>query len=222
MVSAAATLGRDHAVLRRNRQDAAAARATAGAAFGVVSDGCGEGSASEVGAHLTVALASAALTHGLGCDLPLDDIAQLAIDEVELGLAKLARAIPDTDRSAFVRDHLLATLVGFVARGRDAVLFAAGDGVWLADDSARVLEQGNRPLYPAYALSGAHVPLAIEHVGGARRLAVSTDGLEPAAPRASLRLQLRRRQRRARAALADPAARRGALGRRRHRHCIAR
>ena len=65
MAGAAATLGRDHAVLRRNRQDAAAAEAIGEAAFGVVSDGCGEGSASEVGALLTVALARAALALSL-------------------------------------------------------------------------------------------------------------------------------------------------------------
>jgi hypothetical protein len=179
-VEAAATLGRDHAVLRRNRQDAAAAGATREGAFGVVSDGCGEGSASEVGALLTVALARAALARGLACELGLDVIARLAADEVELGLAKLARSIPQQGRTAFVHDHLLATLVGFVVRGREAVLFAAGDGVWLANGSARVLEQGNRPLYPAYGLAGTRVPLLIEHVHGVDSVAVSTDGLEPA------------------------------------------
>ena len=179
MADAAATLGRDHAVLRRNRQDAAAACATGEGAFGVVSDGCGEGVASEVGALLTVALARAALARGLASRLELAAIARLAADEVELGLAKLARSIAQQGRTAFVHEHLLATLVGFVVRGREAVLFAAGDGVWLANDFTRVLEQGNRPLYPAYGLNGTRVPLLIERVHGADRVAVSTDGLEP-------------------------------------------
>jgi hypothetical protein len=152
-------------------------------AFGVVSDGCGEGSASEVGALLTVALARAAIARGLACELELSAIAKLAANEVELGLEKLARSIPAHERTTFVREHLLATLVGFVARDREAVLFAAGDGLWLADGAARVLEQDNRPLYPAYALSGEQVPLTIERVQGAERLAVATDGLDPEALR---------------------------------------
>ena len=204
-------MGRDHAVLRRNRQDAAASHATADWAFGVVSDGCGEGAASEVGALLTVTLARAAIVRGLVGELELVDVAELALAEVERGLGTLVAAIAIDERETFVREHLLATLVGFVVRGRDAVLFAAGDGLWLANQTTRVLEQDNRPLYPAYALSGAQVPLALERVAVADRIAVATDGLDAVSlaelshcPPRSLGRELVLRQRKG--ALADDGA----------------
>jgi len=178
--AAATTLGRDHAVTRKNRQDAAVAVAAGETTFGVVSDGCGEARSSEVGALLTVAFAREGAARALSRGASLETVARSAVASVVRGLAQVALAIDPREREAFVREHLLATVLGFAARGCDAVLFAAGDGLLLSSDICRVIDQHNRPSYPAYALSGHSVPVVIEHVHDVELLAVSTDGLEMA------------------------------------------
>src|SRR5687767_12676541 len=51
-LTTASVLGREHARLFRNNQDGVAARVEDGIAVAVVTDGCGSGTSSEVGARL--------------------------------------------------------------------------------------------------------------------------------------------------------------------------
>lgn len=171
-------LGRDHAVLRRNRQDAARAGAVGGAVFGVVSDGCGQAPASEVGALLTVAFASAALEAALAAEGPLVGLGERVLGAVLGGLSAVATCAPEARREALVREQLLATLIGFAARGEEVCLFHAGDGALLIDDQLTLLDSDNRPAYPAYALLGAAVGVVERVARSPRRIAVATDGLD--------------------------------------------
>jgi hypothetical protein len=181
-------LGTAHAVLRKNRQDAARSGSFAGSAFGVVSDGCGQGRGSELGALLTVGVVASSLARDLAADVPLDALPSRALAALVSALGDVAARIGD---AAFASDHLLATVVAFAARADDAIVFAAGDGVVSIDGEVRVIEQDNRPAYPAYELGGRRVPLAVAQVSGARRIAVATDGFDRAAMVALIELPLR-------------------------------
>ena len=171
-------LGRDHAVVRRNRQDAADARAGDGWVFGVVSDGCGQAASSELGASLTVVAASAALESALCAGAPFDGLGERVLEAVLDALEAVTRAVAPAQVERVVRTHLLATLVGFAARDREACVFWAGDGGILLGGEVAILERDNRPDYPAYALLGARRSLAARVVEAPRVLAVATDGLD--------------------------------------------
>ncbi|NUP08694.1 MAG: hypothetical protein HOW73_21810 [Polyangiaceae bacterium] len=178
-VANVSVLGRDHAALRRNRQDASASGCAGQGVYGVVSDGCGQGRASEVGAHATVAIASAAIERSLRDGGPLEGLGERVLATVIDGLRLVAEAVPaGALRDAFVRDQLLATLVGFVVRDDVACVFAVGDGAFFVDGDIEVLDEDNRPSYPAYALAGAKVRVVERTYRGAALVVVATDGVD--------------------------------------------
>ncbi len=186
IVSGASVVGRDHVVLGRSAQDALAAGATGDAAWGVVCDGCGEGAQSEVGAGLAAAFLGAELERRIGSGAPPAEVPEPAIRALVALLADVTSAVAAGDRGRaerFVRDHLLATVVGFCARGDDGVVFACGDGAFTIDGAVTVIDEDGRPSYPAYAvLSAAAAPFVVRafSVRPGARIAVATDGFDPA------------------------------------------
>lgn len=180
--ASASVLGRDHAVLRRNRQDAALSGTLGGrAAYGVVADGCGQGAGSEVGAQLSACVAAAAIERELGLGVALAGIDARVVAAVVSALADAAQHVAGrAAREAFVRERLMATVVAFVVRDEEAVVFASGDGALLVDDELIELDHDNRPGYPAYELFGRRVDVFTRRWLGPRRIAVATDGVDAA------------------------------------------
>ncbi len=189
-LACATVLGRDHAALRKNAQDAfAAGEVGADAAFGVVCDGCGEGKRSEIGAGLAAAVLGAELERGLAGGVPAGELPAMALDRLLQVFAALADAVASGGGDArrridFVCDHLLTTVVGFCVRGREGIAFWCGDGLVALDGEVVVLDEADRPRYPAYAALGA--PAARMPHGWRRfdaaavaRIAVATDGFDP-------------------------------------------
>lgn len=186
IVSGASVVGRDHVVLGRSAQDALAAGARGELAWGVVCDGCGEGARSEVGAGLAAAIVGAELARRLAGGAPPAEVPEAAVRALLGALGAVAAAVGGDDREAvgrFVREHLLATIVGFCARGEDVVVFACGDGAYAVDGEVTVIDEEGRPSYPAYALLDGGAPRvatrAVRARGGAR-VAVATDGFDVA------------------------------------------
>lgn len=175
-MASATTIGRDHAALWRNGQDAAQVARVPGGAVGVVADGCGSSDGSELGARLTAAVLVGALAAGLSRGEALD----LAL--VDRAFASLLGAFEAIVRPAgpSVRPSLLATAVGFCVWGGEGLVFAAGDGVVCWGGARVVLDQDNAPAYPLYALGG-RVPVQAFpfDARGPFSLAVGTDGLAP-------------------------------------------
>jgi hypothetical protein len=167
-------------VLRKNRQDAAVAGAGGDdAAYGVVADGCGQGAGSEVGAQLTACVAAAAIARELAFGTCVAEIGARVLASVVSALADTAAHIAGREaREAFVRERLMSTLVGFVVRGEDGLVFASGDGAVLVDDELIDLDADNRPGYPAYELFGNRVDVFARSCSRPRRIAVATDGVD--------------------------------------------
>lgn len=191
-VRAASVTGRDHVALRRGSQDAARVRVFEGGLVAVVCDGCGRARASEVGAALWASLVASALARGARAGERLDVAARAALDDAAGRLAALVGGVASTDaeRAAFIGEHLLATVLGFVVREADAVLFAAGDGLVALDGRAAVLDADNAPAYPGYALlprgasaapgpASRHLALWPFDPRACSSVAVATDGFAP-------------------------------------------
>lgn len=177
--ASASVLGRDHAALRKNRQDAAASGAFGACAFGVVADGCGQGGASEVGACLSVAIAHDVLLRELSSGAPLGGVGRRVVAAIVSALADVVVHLKHANvREDFVRAHLLATVVGFAARGKDVEVFAAGDGSFAIDGAVTTLDCDNVPAYPAYELVGRRVAVMEKSFAGVSSVAVATDGVD--------------------------------------------
>jgi hypothetical protein len=171
-----AALGSDHRALGKNLQDAAAARSDGVRAWGVVSDGCGSGRRSEVGAQLTVEVGMRVLS---SAQVALEEVPALVLAEVVRALGAVVDAVAPRDRRAFVEDCLSATLLGFLVREGQAIVFGVGDGtMWVADETV-VLDRGGRPEVPAHAIFGAPVIAFARMVSDVHFVGVATDGVPP-------------------------------------------
>lgn len=170
--SSGVVLGRDHRLLGKNCQDAVAVAHRSGAALGVVADGCGSAAGSEAAAQLTARVAVASLGRAVEAGAPAEAAVASTVRAVVHHLGRLARATGSVD------GWLFATLVGFVAKGADVLVFAVGDGVALIDDDTVSFAQGPAPAYPAYELLGRAVETRRVRRACASRVAVATDGFD--------------------------------------------
>ncbi len=173
-------MGRDHAVKRRNSQDAVCFGHAGSAAYGVVSDGCGEGRKSELGAALSVAVVGGALRAELERGASPEATWRPAVDALHGALREVVARVAREPEGArlFIREHLLATVLAFVVTADSAIVFTFGDGLVLVDDETRVLHEDNRPSYPAYALLGRPSAPGLFRFGSVSTIGVATDGLD--------------------------------------------
>jgi hypothetical protein len=197
LLRAGTVTGREHLRLGRNNQDGAAVLEKDGFAVAVVTDGCGSGPSSEVGARLGARfLARRILTearrNGLTSELPTRVCEALVsfLFTVARGLDVEGEGLSDD-----VAQQLLFTFQCAVMDGERALVFGVGDGVVAVDGAVTTLDAGpdNAPSYLAYRLVpqsalpndfralAATLPV-VHHFGPARTVALATDGLSCAAP----------------------------------------
>lgn len=181
-LATASILGREHARLLKNNQDGVAARVEGNVAVAVVTDGCGSGASSEVGARLGarfLAQAMPGLVREVGVAPVLAERATAALLQwVEAVVRPLD--VSGTELPLLVGDQFLFTFLCAVMNEKSSLIFGVGDGAWRADADGRVLDAGaqNAPDYVAYGLVGVPVgPAQVHFWGEAKELAVATDGL---------------------------------------------
>jgi hypothetical protein len=155
--AAGTVIGRDHALARRNNQDAFCTWSGAEGVIAVVADGCGSGRSSEVGARLGARLVTEALRrhqHQLA-EAPIDEVLEsVRLDMLE-SLRRLAVDMGGSLTQA-VSDYLLFTVVGALVVDPVACVFALGDGVTMVNGEADVIAcADNRPPYLAYGLTNS-------------------------------------------------------------------
>jgi hypothetical protein len=178
--------GRDHVTTGRNNQDAFCWSVTPEATVAVVSDGCGSGRHSEVGAQLGARLLTEALrTRVRGFDDPGPD---KALAQVRLDVLAQLRVLANAMGGHFtqvVADYFLFTALGFVVTKRRAVVFGLGDGLLAINGAVqRLTAPNNEPPYLGYGLVPStlrddvlsFVVHAVLPAGEAQALAVGTDG----------------------------------------------
>ena len=152
-VAAGSVRGRIHTQSGRNNQDAYALVQERKALIGVVTDGCGSGAHSEVGAELGAVLAVRTLRRKLRGFLrgapPWNAVLGILLDRVR----RIARMLGG-DPGAVVEEYLLFTLVGFVLTSRWSYVFSLGDGALVLNGETVMLgrAEDNRPCYLGSAL----------------------------------------------------------------------
>lgn len=177
-------------VREANAQDAAAVRVGAGRcgrpfAVGVVADGCGSGARSEVGATLLAEAVARESARRLAAGTTAVEVAGAAGRVGERVLAAVLHAVgrDSDDRTRFLADHLLATLIVLVDDGEHLAVVAFGDGLLAADGDVLVIDEGNTPSYLGYALAGRALPapsfIWTRRSRDVRQVAIATDGLLP-------------------------------------------
>jgi protein phosphatase 2C-like protein len=77
----------------------------------------------------------------------------------------------------FMTDYLAATILGFVDDGESLVTFQAGDGVLIINDEVTIIDQNDRPDYPALSVNTPGGGFQVNAYASAdvRRLALATD-----------------------------------------------
>ncbi|MCP4428193.1 MAG: protein phosphatase 2C domain-containing protein [Chloroflexi bacterium] len=215
MLAHATIIGRSHRLMQHNSHDFAISDSPRpSVAFGLVLDGCGGKvdkalAHSEVGAKLLGRFMAEYLSKQLSVngkqfclETLLDGLYHASLSFLQ-GIVDLYAFPTQAERAQFVAVHLLATLVGFVAAGDEAVFFWQGDGYLAHNGEITTLDSQNQPDYLAYQLlrtdeersNGRFHAKSIANPKDIEWLAVATDGWRPellaelAEPRASLALQ---------------------------------
>ena len=177
----AGVAGRAHRRAGRGSQDAWASVCCGDVVAAAVADGCSAGAHSAVGAGVGARVAAATAARRAAAGADFDTLPAQVLAELIAALTQLARAacVDDEDAATFVAEGLLATVQVAVLRGDEACVFGVGDGVVLVDERLVVIDQGDAPDYPAYALfpSMAAPRLVVHHVGSLRAgVVLGSDG----------------------------------------------
>lgn len=185
-VRAGQVIGRDHMLRQANAQDSYTVMERDGHVIGVVCDGCGGGEHSEVGATLAAQYIAGQVAEMIGSGVTLDNIPGELYGRTVRFLDYLTVGMQPANRTAFIQHYLLFTVVGVIANEHEAVIFSAGDGLVVVDDTVTKIDQSNTPAYIAYRLldeeqiGGFDMPDGFDvcRLAAWARLAVASDGFE--------------------------------------------
>jgi hypothetical protein len=174
--ASASITGSSHQKLYYNNQDAYHFYQDDHLIVGVVADGCGGGSDSEVGARLgvnfVVNFCRKHFTH-----------APFEVNILKNGLVDFLKQVVKNQQTSeeleFIENYLFFTLFGFIVQKDQTTIFHSGDGVYLLNDKEVVIDQLNRPNYIAKTLISGAAEIGTESIATAQldRLLVATDGL---------------------------------------------
>lgn len=189
--------GRDHVLAGHNRQDwYRFDRVTIRGQeyiIAVISDGCGQKLHSEVGAILLPTYAYYQTVHLLEIEKPLAQIPDFLYISLVGYLEAQWKLIPfrfGNEMVAFIDQHLLATVTGFIIGESESVMFHAGRCRFLINEEVTAIEHQEDP-YPGAQLlprsavknSGTEVPYTFSRIllktTELITLALSTDGFTP-------------------------------------------
>lgn len=163
LVTSGTVLGREHARLFRNNQDGIGLCVEDRVISAVVSDGCSEGGASEIGAKLAAQwLAAWGPLYGQATGFEpgrfVSALARGLIRHLDPFVRSLSTS-PGID-PAVIQEFFLFTFLMLIMTEERTTIFGVGDGVFSVDGRTTVLDAGeeNAPPYVGYRL----VPGAVE------------------------------------------------------------
>jgi hypothetical protein len=133
--------GFTHRQLEYNNQDFVLVSENDEYNIGLIADGCGSGSNSEVGAQLGLKFLLRKIDEQINSDWKAN--LKENIQKYSNQIAKLH----STNLREFTKNFLLYTIIGFVEENSKITIFSFGDGVIIIDDQIKVINQNNRPKY---------------------------------------------------------------------------
>lgn len=175
-IAISSTIGSSHQKLFYNNQDAYSFYQDKNLICGVVADGCGSGTNSEVGAALGVDFVmNFCKRHFSKSAFDVDALNQAIINY----LRNIIRNQQTKEEQEFTENYLFFTLFGFVISPQKTHIFHSGDGVYILNDQKVVIEQNNRPQYIAKNLIGGETTMETTHIETSKlnKLLIATDGL---------------------------------------------
>ena len=155
--AAGSVTGRSHSALGKPNQDAYAVRAAPFGICGVVCDGCGSGSRSEVGAALGARIISEQVLaeiekgHSIRDSSTWERIRQHTLETFGAVLRMMGEPA-----AYIISEYFLFTIVGVALSSEGAVIFGIGDGLLALNEETVKLGPfpGNAPPYLGYGLLG--------------------------------------------------------------------
>lgn len=160
-VVAASIPGSDHTLpgkpLWKNNQDSFYCSSDDEVTIAIVSDGCGSGASSEVGAKIAVAILGTLIR---SCVLRGSLLSFERIRVQLLGSLSVLASSMGESFSKIVNDYFLFSLLGVVITKKKTYIFSCGDGMYRINDEEVVLGPfpNNAPPYIAYGLLGELAP----------------------------------------------------------------
>jgi hypothetical protein len=123
--------------------------------IGIICDGCSEGVASEMGAHLACDYLVRKSVNLLTQNVATKTIPRILYEELLEYMDGVLRKTPFknlSDNIIFIKDHLLFSVIGFIATESELMIFVAGDGIFIINDYTNLIDADDKALYPAYHL----------------------------------------------------------------------
>ncbi|OKH13431.1 protein phosphatase 2C domain-containing protein [[Limnothrix rosea] IAM M-220] len=165
--AAGSVIGREHQRLHKNNQDAMLVTSTDDFLIGIVADGCGSQSHSEVGAWLGVNL----LAEAIAAHLP----EPLTPETFHLLGEKVLTQLP---KIANFQQYYLFTLLGFIAIKAEVFIFGCGDGTYAVNDEVKQLSfPKNAPPYLIYPDTKLELYEQIK-ISQIESFCIATDGID--------------------------------------------
>lgn len=155
-LAAGSVIGRDHRIVPKNCQDGYYAESRGSTTVGIVTDGCGSGTHSEVGAQIGARLVCESVLAERERVGSLSEVRWgRVVNDVTSALGVLSRQMGGS-LSTVVNEYFLFTVVGVVMDEAEGMFFAFGDGVVIINQQVIELGPfpGNQPPYLGYCLVG--------------------------------------------------------------------
>lgn len=133
--------GFTHRQLEYNNQDFVLVSENDNYNIGLIADGCGSGSNSEVGAQLGLKFLLRIISEQASSDWKVN-----LKENIQKYSSQIAEIHSSNPRD-FTKNFLLYTIIGFVEENNKITIFSFGDGVIIIDDKVKVINQNNRPKY---------------------------------------------------------------------------
>jgi serine/threonine protein phosphatase PrpC len=133
--------GFTHRNLEYNNQDFVLVEENEEYSMGLIADGCGSGSNSEVGAQLGLKYLMKRISERINSSWQGN-----LKEDLQKYSNQLAGLHSDNPKK-FIKNFLLYTVIGFVERNGVLTILSFGDGVIVVDDKVEIIDQNNRPRY---------------------------------------------------------------------------
>lgn len=152
-------IGRSHIFSGRNCQDSLRQSSVEvdGQTYivGWISDGCSEGEHSEVGSNLATAFLLHQTIKYLNRHIDLGIIAYFLFEDLQQFLQANLESfqfLTPQEKSIYIKNFLLFTLVGFIIGPKHSVVLAYGDGLIIINDDIFKRDYNDESPYPGYLL----------------------------------------------------------------------
>lgn len=183
--------GKDHIRSNKNNHDAYHFESSKDMIAGVVCDGCGSGSHSEVGSKIGATLIIQQLFRQYAADEKAfgDSPIYETLRRVQRSVLSHIQVLADSMGGSFsetIKNYFLFTALGFVVTRYTSCTFAVGDGILVHDGHETKLEPGqggfNEPDYLSYSIvntprQSSGIRLITQVSSGMESILVGTDGM---------------------------------------------